>query len=589
VKWPDLPRIGGYFRLGLWLPLLAITILIFLYPTRMTFQPGAIESIQIFQDLPLFGGLYYLFMALLFLLLFSRGKFGNGDGENIALLCFFAVVFAGFWASLTRGYSGEPFLTAADVKHNLERGYFTVSLLSYGGWPGLSIVGTYLAQATGLKTFDIITVLMFFQILLFPVLGYILFRRSLKNPYFALLAVLLVIEGNMVISLHLTHIISRSFASILLFTTLLVVLGRHEFSRRWPENLISVALILAITITHFVTSVALFLVMLGLYFTQRLGKERLIAWPFLIVSAVVPIIWLLLYVPSVLQYLTGLVPHAVEIWTKGNILSKLGLLIGTSSYSAERTPLWATLCLYFWHLFTIVLGFILGLKCLFAIKNLNTTQKKEIGGLIGIGLLCLAIFFIAGLEEAYGFTLAYISVFAIPIILGFLVNLKDLFRKTSLAVIVTLLLVLALPTFLAYNAGISTTSYYPHDLASCEFLGRAIKEDEDLHLYGVGTSYHPVHYYVPNTFEFTAYYPSFRGEGEGGLWRMIDEEIITPFDSSKDKRWISVLEVSPRWVLPFEKFFGIDPETRPQWAEVQARLSQENKIYDNGYVQLYQK
>mgnify|MGYP001093293298 CR=1 FL=1 len=80
-------------RLGLWILLLLLTALILLSPVHLSHEYRIFQSPYGFDNLPLFGALYSIWMALLLLLLFTRGS----DWGKAAIVCIFALVHLGFW------------------------------------------------------------------------------------------------------------------------------------------------------------------------------------------------------------------------------------------------------------------------------------------------------------------------------------------------------------------------------------------------------------------------------------------------------------------------------------------------------------
>ncbi|MFC1907641.1 hypothetical protein ACFLW8_06110, partial [Chloroflexota bacterium] len=273
-----LPHIVGSVRIGLWASLLLVTSLIFLYPTDWYYQYAPVDSIYVFPNLALFGTLYYIWMIILLLLLFSQRKQECNHWENLVLIGIFALGFSGYWAFLTHGYFGEWYVQAAGAEYIVEQGHIPWKHPSLGSseFPSMIILLAAVCDITSLETFDAITMILLLGTILFSCLVYITFSNVFQSPHLASFATLLLLIGNKTLTQYLPQYHPRGF-TLLLFVAFLALITEYKYEvfKTWPHKLIVVILLLAITTTHFITSVCLFLVMLGIYIVQKFSKSRL--------------------------------------------------------------------------------------------------------------------------------------------------------------------------------------------------------------------------------------------------------------------------------------------------------------------------
>jgi hypothetical protein len=66
------------------------------------------------------------------------------------------------------------------------------------------------------------------------------------------------------------------------------------------------------------------------------------------------------------------------------------------------------------------------------------------------------------------------------------------------------------------------------------------------------------------------------------VWREMDK-LVTRFE---DWRRPSIFLFSERIKTPYQHIFGIEP-TDPHWQQLEQRLQNGSKVYDNGHVQIY--
>jgi hypothetical protein len=472
------PGITGRLRVALWVLLLAMTAALILYPANLKYEYSihAIPFAYIFENLSLFAAVYYIWVLLILVLLFTRGGEGRADWEKAALVGIFAVVFTGYSTFMSRGFVGDAFTPAGDIKNMIGLGqYAQAPALKYNGFPGFSLLGTGVCLVTGLEITDYMTFFPFFQILLFSMLLYLFFNKLLKNSYFASLGALLVIQADLSVATSLSQFHAGVFAPFCLLPVvlLLFISGRGTDSRRvfrLETNEVLILIVLAaLAISHFITSVAAFLIILGIYFMQKLSGKRVLSTQLVVLLIIVPVIWNLAENLSILRYFAAMVPKFIEALSSGQIISEWLLPLQTNSYIGSRAPLWTIPSLILGPLLFIIIGSILGLARLVMNRRPEKEEVICLGGFAGIVILALILLLLGGLQESYGRTLIYIALFTVPIILWYVLRLKPL-RNHIFSLLVVVLLVLSLPSFLLGNKAIAAMTYYPREIAGGEFL-----------------------------------------------------------------------------------------------------------------------
>jgi hypothetical protein len=111
-------------RLALWILLLGLTITILSYPITISpSYPLPVQTIYMFDNLPLFAALFYFWMLVLLVLLFSKGE---GLWDKLGLCLIFSSVFVGFWTFITPwAGSGDALIHLGELRYIRETGVIT--------------------------------------------------------------------------------------------------------------------------------------------------------------------------------------------------------------------------------------------------------------------------------------------------------------------------------------------------------------------------------------------------------------------------------------------------------------------------------
>jgi hypothetical protein len=593
------PGLHGRPRMFLWVLLLAMTVVLILFPADVNYDLSihTIPFLYIFHCFSLFAVIYYIWLTFLMVLLFTGGSEPRIDWEKAALVGIFAVVFVGYSTMVSRGFTGDAFAPAGDIRNLLAQGHYDrAAALKYNGFPGFSLLGTGVCLVTGMGITDYITFFPFFQILLFSVLLYLFFSKLLKNPYLAALGALLVIQVDIPVSTSLQQFHAGAFApfcllpvALLLFTYGRVTDSRRVFRLEINEVLI-LAVLTALFISHFITSLAAFLTILGIYAMQKISGKHVLSTQLAVVLLSVPVIWNLVENLGIIRYYANMVPDAVADLMSGNIINAWLLPMQTTSYVGGRSYLWMIPPLYLGPLLLVVIGGILGLAILFRVKNLEKGGLITLGGLAGTVVLALMLLFLGGLQESYGRTLIYIALFTVPIIIWRVLHFKH-HRKYVLSSLVVVLFVLSLPSFLLSGKAIAGMTYYPREAAAGEFLESSFGRGAGMHVYGLGGSAYYLTYYLLDAYMDYVYTPDLRSRDKEQIWRNVNGYVSSIENNSAAAPGLppgpGIIMFSPKWDTPFRDYIGIDVKNTPEWRNLESRLAENDMIYCNSFVRIY--
>jgi len=560
-----------------------LTVTILFFPVHLTLKYQSIQSICIFDNLLLFGILYYTWLALILLALFSSRKSEDRiDFEKFILTCLFSVVFLGFWIIITRGafFAVDGAIQTDHIKYVLEVGHTVRNDPNFGyfDFPGLHFLFSGVSLVLGVKVLDIITPLLTFRIIILSTLLYIFYSKIL-DAYLAPLATLLTVQGNwMLAKLNFLH--PSSFALIFL-AIFLVLLTRHEHALFERSDIIVVVIVITVTtITHFVTSISFFFILFGIYLLQKFSKVNILwrdRW-IITLSLLIPLSW-------ELSLAIGTFSNLIEVFVRS--LKEMKFLEYLSIVARPNigmeVPLWANTTRLFWLTLIFICGTLLGLANMVKIRKLGWLQKRETGALFGIIILTAVAILPLGGVQYYRF-LMYGSFFTVPILLRFLTNLgkgkREIFIKVdAVALLIVLFFTLSLPTFLAHNDRINIDTYYPYELSIGGFLGSVYGK-------GDGVTAPIVLYYMPNGHFRTEVAWAYVKDKEEAF-RSIDNW-LQGFLTAKNEVWQHeiVLLFSKRFLIPYERDLGIN-STDPYWSQLRCKLQYVNRVYDNQHAQIH--
>ncbi len=596
-----------------------LTATILLFPVHLRYEYHAIESIYIFGDkLPLFGILYYIWLAILLLLLFTKGR--SSEWQRVALVCIFVLVFCGFWTIITpSGGHLDELWQMSHIKYLQETGNINLDQpnLGYFQFPALHLFNFSLSEISGLGIFETRVLYLVFSGMLSAALLYLLFVRLLKNPYLASLGVLLMVQGAIAVSRGLEAFWPGNLA-YLLFVALLILFSRRQDRAPGmgaPGALIMIILLAAFTMSYLPLPTYFIFILTGIYLLQKAANKSVVRPSTIVLLLVLSLTWQMYWSINQFSNLAGLIPNFLANFTQ---LEERAFAVGSgpgATALGESVPLWASSIKFFWLSLIFGLGTILGIWSLVKARRLDSSQVLETGGLLGVIFFSAFCFFAFPLGTGpYLRFFRYAPFFTIPIILRFLSGFSrhnelsqwnilpenpgggsapNAFRKSpanfggrfggyAITLLVILFFALSFPTFLIQHNVICSKYVYPYDLSSGEFL-ESTYEGEELSIFSEYGAYTYTYYVTEAHFHIMASPEATAGK-EGLLLKV--NQLMDGFELSREGDVIWVF--SERFRQPPHSPAIIEP-TDPGWVEFTDRLAENNRIYDNGYIEIYER
>jgi hypothetical protein len=576
-----LPHISGFTRVALWILLLVLTSLIFLYPTHMGYELQTIQSLYVFNNLYLFSALYYVWIAILLLLLFAPRVQDDHDWEKLGLVCLFSLVTFGFWVHLHQGYFGEVFAYASRVNYTVGHGGVPTGSSDF---PGMDILGAVFRLVTGLETFPTITVILLFESVLFGALLFIFLRNCLSSSRVSSLAALLVIVGSSELAKYIPQFMPRGFALILLTLILAISTSPEKgtFSK-WQERLLFILVFSMLAVTHLMTSVVALLVLFGAYLVARFTKSRQTSLALVVFSFMIIVFWELYFAVTTFEGQAGFFSNMIQRLSEGELLSPYVLSMGQANLGGS-VPLWALMIRYFWLGLTVVAGSLVSVRNLIKIRSLTSIETVATGGIVGIGIFLVVSSALSGGVESIR-VLLYLPVFTVLTVFLWCRSHPIWMRVSSGVLLTVLIFFLALPTFLVNNDRVRNSTFSSYEMAAGAFVGS--QSGQGMTVYNSVYSLLVSYYAPPFDVRYIDYYSLLTaGEGEAGFWQRLDS-LVAEFEDPTNKK-SRLFQVADRSVWPVLFTYGIDPATDPRWQNMKEELDRENLVYNNAFVQLYQ-
>jgi len=569
-------------RFALWMLLVLLTATILLFPVHLTYEYHPIQSLYIFDNLPLFGALFYIWLLSLLVLLFSGRSEARTDWEKMALVCISSLVFFAFWVVILP-YGRLDYMTNAGlVKVIQEEGMVPAGSTLYADFPASHVMILSLSQVTGLGIFDAVNLFLVCNALIFAALLYLLFSKAFESTSVAAFAAVMVMLGNQFLSRGYTF--WPGLLSLVLVLAFLVVLtrGQHAYMETWQDRLMTLILLVAATVMYFQASVLLLLVLVGMYLVQRLRKATPVAISTLCLFAVIPVAWEIYATVRAFPMLADYMSKIADDIAGGTSLDWVPFL--AKSNVGERFPLWVGMIRMSWWAAIFGLGSLLVLRNLLRVRELSLVERVELGGLLGVIMLAALATLVSPGGERFIHFLHYAAFFTVPVLVRTSLNLGKRIKGYGFALLVILCLVVSFPTFLVFNNKICTDAFYPYSISAGEFLERS---------YGIGEGLIVVNpdrvvgYYVPRSSAEAGYWYVGQAGNEDEFWQKADE---TASGYSRTGQRV-VFMVHESLKVTGEATQGISP-TDPRWQGIENRIEDglidNSREYDSGYVQIYQ-
>jgi hypothetical protein len=580
--------IGGmspWIKKLLWTIFLALTSLILIYPVNLGLETFVVWSPDIFPNLPLFSILFYLWAILLVVLLFAADE-GKGKWERLALIMIAALVFRGYW-NIIAPMQGEAVRGATHTMVWESFGHIVRHpTASYIDWPGTFLSGSSLHQITGLELFPSIAILNAFISVVIGIATYIFLLGVLKSSLPAALASLLIIVGNLaMINYYQPGCVAIVF--VVLFLARLFQKGSLETV---PGLVVTLILLAGVTITHLHSAMHFFFFLLGLWALSLLRNRQPGFRPSivsLLLFFIVPVAWILYWGTSGFSY----VSQGIGALLTGpfDIMERLtGVFTIGEANLGEVVPLWYRTTRLVWLVLLYAAGGLLWLWGLGKFRRLDPIESKLCAVFFGLVLISL----ISCLVSPRGFAellraLTYIPFFTVPLLLLFLHRFRPSVTKAALVGLAFLLVVLALPSFLANNSRINSDTSHPIEFAPGKWLQSLYSTGEEFSIFTTASAFRPIQFYL-----FDASYTGERQTHEAkswteaSLWQAMDE-LLQGFERSSQSGQFAFFIQSPKEALRRSMSFNV-PYDHPHWAAISAELSERYiNIYNNGPIQIY--
>jgi hypothetical protein len=588
----NLTRISPQNRLLMWILLLLLSAALLLFPVNMVYQYHAIQAPYIFDNLPLFGAIFCVWVFLLLLMLFSREEKGDTvDWHNLMLACVFGLVFIGFWVVITpHGSYGDDMSNMGIVRWLMQHGSILVGSenLAYFEFPGMHLLVSAVCMSTGLGVFEGRMLFMLFNAALFSGLFYLFAVRILKSNRLACFATIVVLMGSVIIISRMRIFAPAAFGYTLL-AGFLLMLTRSEtklLGETLFDRLVLLVLFSVIVGAYLPISLLIPLILVGIYaiYVIRRNNASRPSIVMICLFLVMVLAWEVFWSWHTFKYSAGFLP---SLWNQLVSLGfvKTALTMGSANVGGAL-PLWANLVRLFWWA-VLGIGTIVGLCNLFRIKRLSLADQVVTGGLLGV--VMETVIGMVAVWGGYQFQrfLLYAPLVCIPILLLFMSRSGTL-GKIGLALLAVLVFALAVPSFLSSVNQVATDAIYPHEIAAGQFLeSHSQNEGGSLTVYSYDpTSVAWLDYYAPNARpqrveERTAYEASI-----DEIWQALDglaADFAVENPGLSRQRIFAVGEKSTEGYQHLRGILSNDPH----WEKLNEVLSGTNRIYDDGHLQMY--
>lgn len=598
------PRLGGIYRIIMWVALLALTALILTYPVELDPNNGSqLESIGIFLNLPAFAGLFIGWICLLLVLLYTRtGSEEFIIWEKLGLVLVFIVVYLGFWTLITPLGRGDIVANLGHVRYLDQFGWDAATsnnLLTGFDFPGIYFAIWTITSAAGIDLLASTTVIMVTGHVLLALLLYIFFIKTLKNAHLAAISVILAVVSNIIITgLYSFH----ALLAIPFMVSILVLLNRKEsalFASR-KDIVLMVLLFVVATITHFVTSMAILFIMMGIWVTHRVRRNRIAGplttfspWLFVIMvgfSLGYQVLWAVRTMRMLVSFLPGLIDDIIT----GELFLTMRLLFAANVTS--KVPIWASITRTFWLGFIYVYGAFLAVAKVFWPRKSPAVEVKEMGAIFGIGVMALLAMLLAPQGNQFHRFIMYGSIVAVPFVVRVFFKTGERWRRAVLLFLISICFVLMLPTFLAHNGSVVTSAFLTHEARAGEYLEEAYYPNtSQLTTFSVSieSGAKLTYYYLPESpTKSPPLYTTMRNEeGQFGYVSALRDNFLDWDDTAQytlpNYGGSAVYISSELMKLPYYHLFEVASDD-PRWGQLEQDLIDLSlRVYDSGNIRLY--
>jgi hypothetical protein len=540
--------------------------------------------VYIFFDFPLFATLFYTWIFLLIILLFSGSE---TIFEELALTIIFVLVFSGFWIIISPGgLCGDDLTYMASIHYLLEEGRIPNNIIGWGtieelSFPAIQLVNAIFSQVCGLTLFTTRTLFLIMNTFIFTLILFVTFFKILKSTLYASIGIILSYVSNVIWTARMTQIIPFTIATTYI-ATFILLLNRDKSTlfEKLEEKIFFTILILTSTISYiYPLPIYFFFVLIHTFLLYYICKENRFVSISIVIIIIIPIIvnmfWDIYSAWHLFQI--KILPDVVKVYIdliRGRFFLATEQLLRTNIGIAY--PWWGNVTRLFWWLLVFGLGSLLLFKNILSFKKSKHVEKVQIGGFLGtISMVLIGALGTRG--AAHGGLTRYLWLapfFLIPTLVKFIAS-----KKYGSTFFFLSILLFSFSMFLTNMDTLCCFYIYPQEHSAGRLIEASYGRGDELYVYSFGGSADCVQYYAPKAKKVNVIpYALTEEEISSGLHKVMELFLL----SKKDSLFINVNgKVKPRYEL-----YGL-PQDHPEWMDLEYRLSLSNIIYNNGLVQLY--
>jgi hypothetical protein len=553
-------------RQSLWATVLLLTGVLIAFPTSFVFRYEPLQSISVFGgDFTLFVILYYLWLGAVMLTL--AGFDDSRDvPRGVLLSIIFVAVNVEFWTLRTNlpvpksdGADNLPYIAAIQGKGNLF-GFDDPSFSYFAVWPIIQLMTVTISSFLGVSivnSMELVIILdnVLTMIFLFLTSYGFLHRVRLACLTTFLFSLFSVYNQASAFTPSLTAIV---YLVVLLWLISKLLLKNTSLSKFAP---IIIVVEIALAFANFITMSLLTSILVAVVLLRRGGGAlRILA--IAIVSVIVP------FLSNTTQ--TGI------IFTIATTFQRVNLLLSQQSFFQSKVggslPFWVSADTLFWQVFLFSPALVL--LVLLAVRR-RLGREMKIMGIYVVGFIPFGIAMLLGSIPAV--ILTFLPIFTSIIILLW-VRSDSQTRIGLLSVLLGLMIILALPTFIAYNRNQPKYKYYLSDSSGYQFSGQYLPHSAKLLI--VMPPFNTLDYISSNTvvkFDYTSIFQASQ------VWIAWDSSLGEFATSSGNG---AILIFSERSVVPWASLLNINVHD-PHWSTIRDQLNAYSEIYDNGNMQVF--
>jgi hypothetical protein len=561
--------------LGLWVLLLVFAATILSFHLNVRYEYSPVESIlAIGANMPLFAVIFYLWFAVLLVLLFFSGE--HSCWHKPALLAIFALVFGGLWI-INSPNGGHPdfWMQFGNIKYIMEEGrlVFGHPALGYLEWPIFHVFNAALAFVGNIPIIKLPQIFLIYSFILLSFILYLLVKKCIVNSSLAALGALLIIVGS---------VAGRMLGfwpgniSFLLLVSLLILLLSNTSLIYMRFVFVTLLLLVVFAVSYLPHPVYFIFIVSGVYLLQKIARKEAVNSIIIVFFIVIFLSWNTYFAYVEFKSFAVWSKHFIEgITAPEGVISQITRPVGQSF--GGITPLWAVITRYIWLSIFAAAG-ILGISNLFRFRKLNPIIIILTGGLMGAVIFTLVCAVTFGAQAQWVRFQQIGPLFLIPILLVFLAGLKaDLkIKKYVFFGLIMLLMLFSLPTFLLVGKEINSNTVYSYETEPLSYL-EPMQDNGDMYIYTDSVTRQMYFTYL-----YRVYFHTYSSDNNM-LWDRLD---LLSSSYSDNLVGNAYFVINDRFLMPLHYPHGILNDD-PKLIEIVNRLEKTDYIYNNGHVMIF--